>query len=133
MKSLRYGLAAVIVVALLGLCSCSLFMLALDESDFGSIQTLDVGDLLLIRLTGNATTGYEWVRTEPASLTGSPLEIVKEGAYRTLGCGLVGGPGEFVFQYRAMRPGTIALEFAHRRSWDPQDPIDSYFVTVWVR
>ena len=73
----RHGLSTLMVLALLGLCACSLFTVIIDESDFGSIQRLGVGDLLLIRLTGNASTGYEWVRVEPASLAESPLEIVR--------------------------------------------------------
>jgi len=133
MVKTRTGLSVVFVLALLGLCGCSLFTITLDESDFGSIQTLDIGDLLQVKLMGNASTGYEWVRVEPASLAGTPLEIVKEGGYLTLGCQLVGEPGEFAFRYRAMLPGTVVLVFEHRRPWEPEDPIDTYSITVWVR
>ena len=131
----RTGLSAAFVLVLLGLCGCSLFTITLDESDFGSIQTLDVGDVLQIQLMGNASTGYEWVRVEPISIAGTPLEIVNEGDYCTLGCQLVGEPGEFVFRYRAMRPGTVVLGFEYRRDWEPEpvELIDTYSVTVWVR
>ena len=129
----RSGSSALLVVILLGLCGCSLFTTAIDESDIGTIQRLAVGDLLQVRLMGNASTGYEWVRTEPTSFAESPLEIVKEGDYQTLGCQLVGEPGEFAFRYRAMRSGTVVLRFEHRRPWDLEDPIDTYSVTVWVR
>jgi len=129
----RRGLSVFITFALLGLCGCSLFIITIDESDVGSIQTLDVGDVLQIQLTGNASTGYEWVRSEPASLAGSPLESVKEGDYLTSGCQLVGEPGKFIFRYRAMSPGTVMLGFEHRRPWEPEDPIATYSVTVWVR
>jgi len=129
----RVGIFVLFSLVLLALCGCSLFVTTIDESDAGSIQTLDVGDFLLIRLEGNATTGYEWVLVEPAALAGSPIEIVKEGDYQTSECQLVGEPGEFVFRYRAMRPGTVTLGFEYRRPWDPGDPIDTYSVTVWVR
>jgi len=129
----RNGLLVFVIIALLGLCGCSLFPTIIGESDVGSIQTLDVGDLLQIQLMGNASTGYEWVRVEPASLAGSALEIVKEGDYQMLGCDLVGGPGEFIFHYRALRPGTVTLAFEHRRPWEAEDPVDSYSVTIWVR
>jgi len=133
MLNTRTSLSAVFVLALLGLCGCSLFTITLDRSDFGSIQTLDVGDLLRIQLTGNATTGHEWVRVEPVSFAGSPLEVVGEGDYRTLECQLVGVPGEFIFRYRAMRPGTVVLGFEYRRDWELEELIDTYSVTVWVR
>jgi len=131
-KTLR-GLSVVITFALLGLCGCSLLTITIDESDIGSIQTLAVGDLLQIRLTGNASTGYEWVRVEPVSLAGSPLESVKESCYQTQGCQLVGEPGEFFFSYRATSSGTVMLGFEYRRPWEPEDPIDTYSITVWVR
>ena len=133
MIRLRHCLSIVAVLALVGLSGCSLFTIAIDESDFGSIQSLDVGDLLVIRLQGNATTGYEWVRVEPDTLAESPIEIVKESDYQALGCQLVGAPGEFIFRYRAMRPGTVVLGFEHRRPWDLEDVVDTYSVTVWVR
>jgi predicted secreted protein len=122
-----------LIICLLGLCGCSLFTTTVDESDAGSIQRPDVGDLLVIRLLGNASTGYEWARVEPVSLAESPLDIIAEGDYQTPACQLVGSPGEFIFRYRAMRPGTVALRFEYRQSWDATDPIDSYSVTVWVR
>ncbi|MFC2078976.1 protease inhibitor I42 family protein [Candidatus Bipolaricaulota bacterium] len=133
MVKLRSGLAVTLVLVLFGLCGCSLFTTTVDESDSGSIQKLDVGDLLQIRLIGNASTGYEWVRVEPVSFEGSPLEVVKEKDYQTLEHQLVGAPGEFIFRYRALRPGTVTLQFLHRRPWDVEDPIDTFSVTVWVR
>ena len=47
----------------------------------------------------------------------------------------MGEPGEFVFRYRAMRPGTVVLGFEYRRDWEPEpvELIDTYSVTVWVR
>ncbi len=132
MIRMRNGFAIVVLLALLGLCGCSLFTITIDDSDAGSIQRMDVGDLLVIRLLGNASTGYEWVRVEPASLAGSPLEIVKESNYLTLECQMVGEPVEFVFRYRAMHPGTVSLVFEHRRPWDPDDPIDTYSVMIRV-
>ena len=92
--------------AVFALTGCSLFTTTIDEIDSGSIQNLDVGNLLVVRLEGNASTGYEWVRVAPASLEGSPLEIVKENDYQDLGTPIPGAPGEFISRYRAMRPGT---------------------------
>lgn len=126
-------LVSLTLLAGLGLAGCSLFTTTLDNADSGSIQRLDVGDLLVVRLAGNASTGYEWARVEPSSLEGSPVAIVKETEYQIFGCPLPGAPGEFVFRYRAMRPGTVTLGFEHNRPWETDDPIDRYTVTVWVR
>ena len=93
--------------ATFALAGCSLFTTSLDETNNGSVQNLDVGDLLVVRLEGNALTGYEWIRAAPASLEGSPLEIVKESDYQNLGTPMPGASGEFIFRYRAIRPGTF--------------------------
>lgn len=119
--------------AVVGLMGCSLFTVTVDNDDSGSIQRMNVGDLLVVRLAGNASTGYEWIRVAPASLEGSPVECVEESEYQILGIEPVGAPGEFVFRYRAMRPGTLRIGFEHRRPWEAGAPIDSYDVTVWVR
>lgn len=121
------------LLAVFGLAGCSLFTTTVDISDNGSIKSLKVGDCLIVKLEGNASTGYEWARVEPASLEGAAVDIVTEGDYQTLGTAMPGAPGVFEFHYRAMRPGTVTLRFEHRRPWDTGNPIDSYSVTVWVR
>ena len=133
MNRCRHGVLAALILGLFGLVGCNLFNTTVDEADFGSIQTLAVGDILLIQLMGNATTGYEWARVSPSSLEGTPLDVVGEGDYQPLGCEAVGGPGQYTFRYRAMRLGTVVLEFEYRRPWELEDPIDSYMITVWVR
>jgi inhibitor of cysteine peptidase len=104
----------------------------MDQSDSSSIQSLRVGELLIVRLAGNATTGYEWARVEPQAFDGSPLEIVQEGNYQADACGLVGAPGEFIFRYRATSLGTMNLVFEYRQPWEPDHPIETVSVTVWV-
>ena len=132
MSRMRGGFFSLLAAGLLCLTACSLLTLVLDESDSGTIRSMDVGELLRIELDGNASTGYEWIRTQPASLEGSPLVSEKEGDYQPLGVQPVGGPGTFCFRYRAMQTGTVTLAFEYRRPWEPDDPIDTYTVTIWV-
>ena len=78
-RNRRVGIIGCLALfAVVGLMGCSLFTTTVDNADSGSIQRIDVGDLLVVRLMGNASTGYEWVRVEPASFEGSPVEAVKE-------------------------------------------------------
>jgi len=133
MNKARSTLVVAFLAAAFGLVGCSLFTVEIDESSAGSIQRLDVGDLLVVRLSGNATTGYEWARVEPTAFDDSPVQIVEEGDYQADACGLVGAPGEFVFRYRAMQQGTVTIAFEHRRPWETDQPIESYSVTVWVQ
>jgi predicted secreted protein len=133
MNKVRSILVVALLAAALGLVGCSLFTVEIDESSAGSIQRLDVGDLLIVRLPGNATTGYEWARVQPISFDVSPLQIVQEGDYQADACDLVGAPGEFIFRYRAIQQGTVTIAFEHRRPWETDQPIESYSVTVWVQ
>lgn len=133
MNRCRRGVLIAVFLSVFSLAGCTLINTTVDEADFGSIQTLDVGDILLVQLMGNVTTGYEWVRVHPTSLDDTPLDIVSESDYQPVGCEAVGGSGRFTFRYRAMRLGTVVLEFEHRRPWEPENPIDSYTITVWVR
>ena len=119
-------------LVVLGLVGCSLFTTTVDDADNGSVQQLTVGDLFVVQLEGNASTGYEWVRVEPASLEGSPIAVVKESEHQN-DIPMPGAPGESMFSYRAIGPGTVTLGFEYRRPWDTNDPIDSYSVTVWVQ
>jgi predicted secreted protein len=133
MMTKRVSLASLMVLVVLGVSSCALFTTILDESDTGSLQSLRVGETMQIELNGNATTGYEWVRDEPASLDGSPLQAIKESDYRACNDpNIVGQGGAFVFRYRAAEPGTIVLHFEYRRPSEPDVVADTYTVTIWV-
>ena len=132
MRRMNRGFFSLLAVGLLVLSGCSMLTLVLDESDGGTIQRMTVGELLRIELEGNASTGYEWARVEPASFAGSPLDIEKEGDVQPNGLQPIGGGGTYCFRYRAMRLGTITLAFEYRRPWEPDMPIESYAVTIWV-
>lgn len=128
----RWVAAAMALATVLALCGCSLFTTVLDDAANGTIQQLDVGDVLEIRLQGNPSTGYEWARTAPGSLDAKPLKALSEGTHAPDG-GAVGTPVTTVFRYRALRTGTVELVFNYRRSWEPDTPAEVYSVTVWVR
>jgi len=125
--------AGLTLLVAVGLAGCSLSTVTIDLSDHGTIQRMNVGDLLVIRLMGNATTGYEWARVTPETLDSSPIDPIDESGYQTLGTEPVGAPGEFIFRYRAIRPGTVRIKFEYRRPWEANESIDSFEVTVWVR
>ena len=122
------GVAAAFLVLLFG---CMFTTLRLTPPDSGTIQPISVGDCLEIRLPGNITTGHKWVRISPKSLDDCPLQIIREGDYDAVDSGLVGSPGHFAFEYRAIAQGTLVLELAYKRPLE--ESIDSFSVVVWVR
>jgi len=95
----------------------------------GAIVTLTVGDTLVVRLSGNPTTGFSWVRTEPQTQT--ILEPVGDPEYTPDDPDVCGGGRTFRFTFRAVAPGTTPLSFDHKRPWEDA-VLDTYAVTVYV-
>jgi len=104
----------------------------LSDADGGKIRAVDVGDDVLIRLSGNASTGFHWERTAPTAFAETALEPIREGSYKSLGSPL-GSPGLFCFRYSAVRQGTVTLTFTYLRTWEDEPPLATYAVVIWVR
>lgn len=121
------------LIALVSLLSgCWFLPVTLDDSADGTARSVNVGDTIYIKLSGNASTGYQWIRSDPESLDGSPLAAIEEGKYAQEDPAVCGGPGVFTFRYEAVASGIITLSYAHRRPWE-DEMIDEYSVIIWVR
>jgi len=118
-----------LVVALSG---CWSLPISLNMADDGSVQAVDVGDVVRIRLPGNAATGHQWSRVEPTSFGDGPLEIIDEEVFSPDDPNLCGGPGVFTYRYRAVAAGTVTLSFVYRLAWE-DEILDEYSVIVWVK
>lgn len=90
---------------------------------------LQEGELLMVALSGNPTTGYEWAPAEePGFLERVPgVDFLPEPASAPVGAG-----GTFFFRYRAQAPGEGVLSFAYRRPWE-EAPAQTFSLTVIVR
>lgn len=78
-----------------------------------------VGEIIVIELDGNATTGYAWV--ERPGRSDSVLESAgNEYKPREMPVGMVGGPGKSFFRYLVKAPGKTELVFGYSRPWEPQ-------------
>jgi len=128
----RIFVVAFLVAVAFGLSGCLVSTHVLTDDDNGKIEAVDLGDGILIRLSGNASTGFQWERTSPTDLEGSPLEPIEEGSYGSLGSA-VGSPGLFSFRYNAIGPGTVTLTFAYRQPGEDEPPVATYTVVIWVR
>lgn len=106
----------------------------LTTEDFGKSVTVAPGEMLVLRLPENPTTGYAWhLATEPAQ----GIEIVKEG-YAGVPAGghrregLAGGGAVHEFQLHASRPGTfvVLLRKSFGDDWEPDDRKEQMRVVV---
>jgi inhibitor of cysteine peptidase len=93
----------------------------------GKEITLKSGDELVVRLAGNATTGYRWaIVSKPKALT------LIRSTYLTSPPGRIGQGGTFSFRLRA-ETGRGTLKLAYRRSWEKgKAPAQSFSIKVRV-
>ena len=103
--------------------------LVIDDTANGTIQTVALGDVLIVELRGNPTTGYEWKQTD--SLNHAVLEPLGY-EYIPDRPGIIGSGGLWRFRFKAVHTGSTPLEYAYRRSWE-EDPIESFSVIIIVR
>jgi len=125
------GLAGLAFAAVV-LAGCWFLPITFDETTDGTVQSIEIGDTIIIELSGNASTGFQWVRVEPASFGDGPLEIVSEGEYMPDDPALCGGPGAFSYTYEAVASGMLTLSYVYKRPWE-DEVVDEYSVTIWVR
>jgi predicted secreted protein len=117
---------------LLGTVSClsgCFGPVVLDGTADGTIQMVDLGDVLIVELRGNPTTGYEWRQTDSlnqAVLEPRGYEYIPERPE------IVGSGGLWRFRFKAVHTGSTPLELEYRRSWE-EAPIETFSVIVTVR
>ena len=103
----------------------------LTEQDNGRDIDLNSGEMLIVRLPSNPSTGYNWtVAGEPA-----PLELQKSTFQkRSSNSKVVGASGTSVFRFTANSSGISNLTLVYRRSWEYNTPpMKTFSVRVNVR
>jgi len=89
------------------------------------------GEVVLIRLPANPSTGYLWT-AEPLPADG-PLRMLWH-AYRPSASPRPGGPGEDLWWLEARQPGKVVLTLRSLRPWqpDPNAPTRRFMIEVTV-
>ena len=135
---LRGLLGAVLMVALAG-CKPAAGggdkpEVLVEKDANGTTVTLDVDQVLAIKLESNPTTGYGWhvmdVDESILQAEGGPEMIEPEQkATPVLGAG-----GWQVIRYRAKAAGETTITLGYSRSFEPDvPPIETFTLTVKVR
>jgi len=96
-------------------------MVQVDESFNGRQVDIHVGETLLISLSENQSTGFQWtMQPESAHNFEKILHERKPDVEGT--AGPPGKPGVRHFSFEAFRPGTAELELHYRRAWETAKP-----------
>ena len=87
-----------------------------------TVKTLDPhrikvkpGHSFKIKLQSNPTTGYMWQIQNPIDKT---RLVILNKTFTPKNRKLAGSPGSEVWQFKALKKGTIYIEFAYKRSWE---------------
>lgn len=99
----------------------------LVDSHDGSILCLRVGDIVVLRLRENPTTGYRW---EIAATEGFVLEADDFIRMPTVDAG---GCGERALRFKVSFEGAARIETVLRRSQQMTPPLKSFSATASVR
>jgi len=93
--------------------------------------TLAQGQLLIVTLPSNPTTGYRWLLQNPAQ---SVLRSLGPEVYTNAeDAGIVGAAGQSVWRYRAQGPGQGHLLMVLQQPWAPEvKPVQSFDCDITV-
>jgi predicted secreted protein/Tol biopolymer transport system component len=104
-----------------------------DEDDDGGQVKLEQGQVLVVTLESNPTTGYGW---EVAEIQESILEQMGEAEFKPSETGeppLVGAGGWEIFRFKAVSEGQMTLKLGYQRPWEEGvEPIDTFSIEVVV-
>lgn len=126
--TMAFLLGALIVTIISG-CSAPA-ALALEAEDDGQEVTLQKGQVLVIALPGNPSTGYGW---QMVDAEGAILRQVGEPEFEA-DSELVGAPGTITLRFEAAEAGQMDLTLAYQRPWEADvEPLDTFTVQVTVK
>ena len=144
-RSVGYGSLVVLLMGMvLGLAGCgpdtdlpagaTSEEVPLSAEDGGGQVEVAVGQILVLTLESNPTTGYSWQVVEAED---SVLRQIGEPEFKAaseLDPPLVGAGGVEVFRFEAVGAGETRLELVYRRPWEEGvEPLETYSVQVVVR
>ncbi len=102
----------------------------LDAADNGQQIELGEGEVLVIGLESNPSTGYLW---EVDGLPARGEEVLRqtgEFEFEPMS-NLIGAPAMEIMRFEAVRPGKSALRLVHRRPWeDGVEPLETFSIHV---
>lgn len=102
-------------------------MADIEVTESSSRLTVRQGDRIIVRLSENPSTGYQW---QPRSMS-EALEL-ESSDFNAQDSRLAGGGGQRVIVLRAAHPGCGEAELALVRSWQPGEPAERRRVEVLV-
>jgi inhibitor of cysteine peptidase len=129
MKLRRVLPVAGIALCLFLLTGCEK-MVKVDSSMNGSSVTFEQGQQMVLKLTSNPTTGYDW---EITGLDTSILQQTGEVDYKSDSM-LIGSGGTDTWTFKAVGSGNTHLTLVYHRSWEKDiQPLETFELDIEVK
>lgn len=133
MKKITLRLIFMIVwVCMVGACNSNPSgpkTVELSKADNGKTIELQNGDILMLTLVGNPTTGFTWEAQPP--LDNTVIKSSGDPKYQA-DSNLAGSGGKLTFTYQAVKAGQVNLSLVYHRPWESVAPADTFLVTINV-
>jgi inhibitor of cysteine peptidase len=130
-KSLSIGGIIILSVFLVLAAGCGASReVKVDADDNGKSVDLKVGQVLVLSLESNPTTGYAW---EPVDFEGGVLQQEGDWEFKPAS-DAVGASGVQTFRLKATEAGSMELKLLHHRPWEKdEEPLDTFTLQVTVK
>ncbi|MDD5093552.1 MAG: serpin family protein [Dehalococcoidia bacterium] len=105
---------------------------AVDTSFSGKEIKVKVGQLILVALASNQTTGFKW-----ELISNSDEEVLQKTSYRyegpkTTEPPALGAGGKEVWTFKALKEGTSTISMAYSRPWESVPPAETFVLPIQV-
>jgi inhibitor of cysteine peptidase len=130
MSDTKFVLICLGLALLIGGCSPAGREVSVDVNNNGSTVQLNEGDILVVTLESNPTTGYDWhiAEIDPALLSQQGEAEFKPQSE------LMGAGGIETFRFKALAAGEGELRLTYNRIWEEGvEPVEVFSITVSVK
>jgi len=102
----------------------------ITDADNGKQIAVNSGDVIIVTLESNPTTGFSWQLTE---MDNAVLKQVGEVKYESDGRNILGAGGTETFRFEAVSAGEVNLTLWYMRPWESVQPLETFTIQVVVQ
>jgi len=125
-------ISLVSLMLVLSFSSCLVEGKTLTEKNNGDSFSLEINDVINIKLISNPTTGYRWVLIE--EIDGSIISLIdSEFIQSKKDKELVGTGGYEIFSFKAIPKGKTSIILNYERPWEDEvEPLETFEIIILV-
>ncbi|MCP4270174.1 MAG: protease inhibitor I42 family protein [Candidatus Brocadiaceae bacterium] len=95
----------------------------LNQVDSGKTISVNTGDMIVINLPENPTTGFQWKMGE----IDNNVVVLEKEIFSELGDGGIGSGGTKSFVLKVLTSGNQYIQLKHWRAWEGGNSVDKCF------